>query len=84
MSILKRQVISSPNFASLFRFMKDNSYVLFLAQTRYTLLKRSAVKQKVLRILASQVKTCEIPYANFETASRFLSKFSLSVQFHER
>ena len=29
MSILKRQVDSSPNFASLFSFMKDNSSVLF-------------------------------------------------------
>ena len=40
-SILKRQVDFSPNFVSLFSFMKDSSSVYtFLAQTVYTLLKR--------------------------------------------
>ena len=35
MPILKARVDSSPNFVSLFSFMKDNSSVLFLAQTMY-------------------------------------------------
>ena len=145
MPIFKRQVDSSPNFASLFSFMKGNSSVLFfisknfyfaqkepikvkifgtfkcsgqnlskflcqfwndksiplqilhrssiswkitpmyfLAQTMYTLLKWSAVKEKFLRISTSQVKISQIPYADFETTSWFLSKFCIFFQFHER
>ena len=41
MPIFKRRVDSSPNFVSLFSLMKDYSSVLFLAQTVYTLLKRT-------------------------------------------
>ena len=37
-----------------------------------------------MRLLSAQVKICQIPYANFETTSRFLSKFCISLQFHER
>ena len=32
----------------------------------------------------AQVKICQIPYANFETTSRFLFKFCIPPQFHER
>ena len=56
----------------------------FLAQTIYTLLKRSSLKWKFLRLWSARVKFCEISYANFETKSRFLSKFSIPLQFHER
>ena len=56
---------------------------IFLAKAIYTLLKRSPLKWKSLRLLSTQVKICEIPYANFET-SRFLSKFCIPLQFHER
>ena len=44
MPIWKRQVDSSPNFVSLFSFMKDYSSVRFSAQTIYTLLKRNPLK----------------------------------------
>ena len=54
----------------------------FLAQTIYTLLKRSPLKWKCLRL--SRVKFRQIPDANFETTSRFLSKFCISPQSHER
>ena len=61
------------------------SSTLFLAQTIYTLLKRSPLKWKFLRISSSsQVKICQIFYVNFETTSRFLPKFCNPVQFHER
>ena len=83
MPILK-QVSSSPNFVSLFSLMKDNSSVFFLAETIHTLLKRSLLKWKFLRLSSAQVKICQIPYANFETTSRFLSKFCIPLQFHER
>ena len=56
----------------------------FLAQTIYTLLKRSSLKCKFLRLSSARVKFCQIPYANFETTSRFLSKFFIPLQFHER
>ena len=56
----------------------------FLAQTIYTLLKRSPLKWKFLRFSSARVKFCQIPSANFEMRSRFLSKFCISLQFHER
>ena len=84
MPILKARVDSSPNFVSLFSFMKDNSSVLFLAQTMYTLLKRSTSKRKFLRLSSASVKFCQIPSANFEMTRRFLSKFCIPLQFHER
>ena len=46
----------------------------FLAQTIYTLLKRSPLKWKSLRFLSAQVKM----------TGRFLSKFCIPLQFHER
>ena len=56
----------------------------FSAQTIYTLLIKSPLKWKSLRLSSTQVKICQIPYANFETTSRFLSKFCIPLQFHER
>ena len=46
--------------------------------------KRSSLKWKSLRLSSTQVKICQIPYANFKTTSRFLSKFFIPLQFHER
>ena len=56
----------------------------FLAQTIYTLLNRSPLKWKFLRLSSARVKFCQIPYAKFEATSWFLSKFCISLQFHER
>ena len=56
----------------------------FLAQKIYNLLKRSLLKWKCLKLLSCQVKICQIPYVNFETTSRFHSKFCISLQFHDR
>ena len=56
----------------------------FVAQTIYTLLKRSLLKWIFLRLLSAQVKICQIPYVNFETTNRFLSKFCIPLQCHER
>ena len=36
------------------------------------------------RLSSARVKFCQIPYANFETMSRYLSKFRIPLQFHER
>ena len=80
----KPQVSFSSKFAYLFSFMKDNSSVLFLAQTTYTLLKRRLLKWRFLRLSNAQVKICQISYVNLETASRFLSKFCIPLQFYER
>ena len=73
----------SSNFASIFSFMRDYS-CSFLAQAIYTLLKRSSLKWKFLRLSSASVKFCQIPYANFETSTWFLSKFCIPLQFHER
>ena len=56
----------------------------FLAQTIYTFLKRRPLKWKFLRLSSAQVKICQIPYTYFEMATRFLSKFCIPIQFHER
>ena len=78
-SILKRQVDSSLNFISLFSVMKDNSSVLFLAQTTYTFLEKSPLKWKILRLSSAQVKICEVPNVNFEkkvdSSPNFVSLF---------
>ena len=55
----------------------------FLAQTIYTLFRRSPLKWKFLRLLSSLVKICQIPHVNFQTTSRFLSKFCITLQSHE-
>ena len=39
---------------------------------------------KFFETLSAQVKFCQIPWANFETTSRLLSKFCIPLQFHER
>ena len=84
MPILKRQVTSAPIFVSFFSFIKDYFSVIFLAQTIYILLKKSQIKWKFLRFWSAWVKFCQIPYANFETTSRFLSNFCMFLQFHKR
>ena len=55
-----------------------------LTQTIHNFLKRSTLKYKFLRLSSAQVKICQTPYVNFETASRYLSKFCILHQFHER
>ena len=60
------------------------SLCTFLDQTVYTLLKTSPLKLKFLRLSNARVTICKIPYANFETTSRFLSKFCIPLQLHER
>ena len=52
-----------------------------LAQTKYTLLKRSPLKWKFLRLSSAWLKFCQIPYANLERTSWFLSKFCIPLQF---
>ena len=78
MSLLKRQVCSSPNFVSLVSVMKDNSYVLFLSQTIYTLLKRSPLKwnfwvlrSKFVKFLKSNLK------GQVDSSPNFVSLFSV-------
>ena len=56
----------------------------FLAQTICTLLKRSPLKRKFLRLSSSQVKICQIPYVSFDKTCRLLSKFCIPLEFHER
>ena len=55
----------------------------FLAQRIYTLLNRSPLKWKFFIVSSARVKFCLIPYANSKVTSWFLSKFSISLHFHE-
>ena len=66
----------SPKFVSLFAVIKK-TLSTFLAQTMYTLLKRSSLKWKCLRLSSTPVKIHQITHANFETTSQFLFKFCI-------
>ena len=83
MSILKRQVDSSPSSVSFFSFMKDYSSVLFISNNIY-FAQKETIKMKMFETFKCLGQFHQIPYANFETTSRFLSKFCISLQFHER
>ena len=63
--------------------MKDNSSVLFSSNNIY-FAQKELLKWNILRLSSAQFKICQIPYVNLETTSRFLSKFSIPLQFHER
>ena len=84
MSILKRQVNSSPSFLSLLSFMKDYSSALFSSNNIYFAQKEPIKMKFFLRFSSARVKFRQISYTNFETTSRFHSKFCISLQFHER
>ena len=46
---------------------------------------KDPIKTKIfLDFWSAQIKICQISYVNFETTSRFLSKFCIPLQFHER
>ena len=79
LSILKWGVDSSPNFVSLFHFHERLRRCTFLGQTIYTLLISSRFKWKSWGRSSAQIKICQIPYANFEVRSRFLSKFCIPL-----
>ena len=53
------------------------------AQTIYTLLKKSPLKWKSWRLTSAQVNISRISYVHIETASPFLSKFCIPLQFNE-
>ena len=72
MSFLKAQVSFLSSFASIFSAIKHNSFILFLAQTLYTLFKRSPLQCKFLRFLSALDKIRHIPHVNFELAGQFL------------
>ena len=71
-------------FCILIQFHEIKLLYTFLAQDIYTLLKRSPLKWKLLRLSSVQVKICQFTYANFEATSRFLCKFCILIQFYER
>ena len=60
MSFWKAQVSFPSNFASIFSVIKYNSSVLFLAQTSYTLVKRSPLNFKVWGHLSARIKVYQI------------------------
>ena len=56
----------------------------FLAPTIYTLLKRSPLKEKFLRLPSALVKICHIPHVIFQTTSQFFLRFYVTLQCHEK
>ena len=55
----------------------------FFSSNNIYLLKRRPLKYFFFRLSSARVKFCQIPYANFEMMSRYLSKFFIPLQFHE-
>ena len=80
MSFLKAQFSFPSNVASVFSAIKHNSPILYLAQTLYTLLKKSPLKCKFLRFSSAWVK---ISHVNFELTSQFLFKFCIIRHCHD-
>ena len=68
--------------AKIYQSITDNFLCTFLSQTLYTLVKRSKLKCKFLRLSSARVKICQIPHVNFEMASQFLFKFFIIFQCH--
>ena len=80
MSISKRQVISSSNFASFFIVMTHSSSV-----NLELILFKDPIKVPILRLSSAQVKMYHIPYVIFQTTSHFFFfKFCFTFQCHER
>ena len=71
-------------FCNILQFHERQLLYTFSAQTIYTLLKRSPLKWKFWRLTGAQVKISRFSYVNFETRSRFRSKFCIPLQFHGR
>ena len=82
-SFLKAQVSFPSNVASVFSAIKQNYLILFLAQTLYTLFKRSPLKCKLSRFSSARVKMRQIPHVSFELTSQFLFEFCIILQCHE-
>ena len=83
MSFLKAQFSFPSNVASIFSAIKQNSPILFLAQTLYTLLKRRPLKCKYLRFSSARVKIRQIPHVSSELTSKLLFEFCIILQCHE-
>ena len=80
MSFLKAQFSFPSNVASVFTAIKHNSPILYLAQTLYTLLKKSPLKCKFMRFSSAWVK---ISHVNFELISQLLFKFCIIRHCHD-
>ena len=81
MSFLEAQVSFPSSVASIFIATK---HILFLAQTLYTLFKRSLLKCTFLRFANAQVKIRQILHVNLELTSqcaKFLMSFKAQVIF---
>ena len=71
------------NFASLFSVMKE-TLCIFLAQTLYTLDKKSPYRSEIFIFLTSWLKIHQIHYVIVEITSQFFFKLCISLQCHER
>ena len=79
MSILKRQVNSSSNFASFFIVMTDNSSVDFKLILFQPWIK-DPIKIPILRLSSALVKICHIPHhVIFQTTSQLKVMLDKSV-----
>ena len=78
-----RQFLNDKSIPHQILYPSSISLCTFLAQTIYTLLKRSKLKWKFLRLLSARVKIHQIPHVNFDMTSQFLFKFCTILHCHE-
>ena len=56
----------------------------FFSSNNIYFAQKEPVKMKIFETFECLGVFCQIPYANFETTTRFLSKFCIPLQFHEK
>ena len=56
----------------------------FFSSKNIRFAQKEPIKVKIFENFECSGQICQIPYVNFETTSRFLSKFCIPLQFHER
>ena len=81
-----------PNHKSVFLQISHHSSVswkitplYFFSSNNIHFAQKKPIEVKIsFRLLSAQVKICQVPCVNFETTTRFLSTFCITLQFHER
>ena len=85
MPYLKRQVDSSRNFVSFVQFFQRLLLCTFLAQAIYIYFaQKEPIKMKIFETFERSGQILSNYLCQFFNVSRFLYKFSIPLQFHER
>ena len=59
-------------------------FCAFVAETTYTLVTRSQLKHKFLRLSSLRFKICEVPHVNFKATNQLLFNFRIILHCHDK